>query len=212
MSKIIPAHINSYGNSYTVKVHLKDCWCGTDRKHHTTTNHDEVTCKKCKRLMPSDKPMKLYKVTVDYVDDYVIEAISSSKATYKCFKDFHYNDEACESIGEQFFSFKKYGKPEVKIVKDTSIKRTLTYEEEHQLQVEQLNKECDDWNSKYPIGTKVWFQRDGASEPIVTTTRSEAQMRGTYLIIWTNADSSSYFLDPKWILPYNGNEDIKALR
>jgi len=199
------------------KVHLVnptyETWnppCGTANLASTTNIPSEVTCKKCKRLIPSDKPLKMYCVSV-YDEQKYIEASNASKANYQAFKEFYYNNDMCESIGEQFSWFKSRLES-TRVCKDKNVQKTLTHAEKDAIEEQKAIDECEEWNKKYPIGTQVWFQKDGAEKPILTKTRSEAQSRGTYMVLWTEADGSSYRLDPRWILPYVGNENIKVLR
>lgn len=199
-----------------MKKHKKGLDCGISVWDRTsilsTENIDEVTCKKCLRLIADDKPNKLYEVSYDYVEVKIISAPTASKAIYKCFKNFDYFDEACESIGEQFNSFRKNGKPKAKRIKDKTMAASLTFEEERQLELDTDTKKCEDWNLKNPIGTKVLFQADFTDYVVVTTTRSEAQMLGSSPVIFLNDVSGCYSLDSKFVRRYEGNEYIERLR
>jgi len=201
-----------------MKTHKKNLWCGVgvwDRaKLDTTEDNKKVTCKKCLRLIADEKPHKLYKVEYNYIKIAHIEAPTASKAIYKFFKQEYYFDEAGESIGEQFSNFRKDWKPKAKLEKDKSKTRTLSESEKHQLKIDETNRFMDEFNEKYPIGSKVWFQADGKDIPVLTKTRSEAQnLNDTYCVIWVEGESSSYHLDDKWILPYaESNKNIECLR
>ena len=40
--------------------------------------------------------------------------------------------------------------------------------------IEQLQKECDDFNAKYPVGTSILLKKDFVDEPVKTTVRHAA--------------------------------------
>lgn len=59
-----------------------------------------------------------------------------------------------------------------------------------------LQKQCDDFNAKVPVGGDVTVMLDGATEPLKTTTRSEALvMCGHSAVIWLNGVSGAYLLE-----------------
>lgn len=196
------------------KIHKKD-GCGV--YFRTTINDNEVTCKKCLKLIADEKSNKFYEVSY-YGYDYaltqkIIKAATSSSAIYKCFKIFIYDAEF-ESIGEQFKDFISYREPKAKLVKGENIKPSLTEEEEYQLKIDEAQKRADDFNNKYPIGTKVLFQGDGRDFPIVTTTKSTAQTKGgDYLTIFLDGVSGSYLLDDRFVrVLTDENKDLERLR
>lgn len=205
------------------KTHKKGLDCGTplkwnQNKHEKTTeNNKEVTCKKCLRLINDEKTEKLYEVTFTNFDGSdsckTIKAPTSSKAIYKCFKLFMYDDECCgANIGEQFRWFRN-DKPKAKLIKDKNVKQSLTYEEEDQLKKDEAQKRADEFNSKYPIGTKVLFQGDGKYYPIITTTRSEAIVYADYLTIFLDGVSGSYLLDDRFVrVLTDENKNLERLR
>jgi hypothetical protein len=58
-----------------------------------------------------------------------------------------------------------------------------------------LQKQCDAWNKKYPVGTPVVLQKDGG-ENLSTVTRSEAEvLSGHTPVIWLKGVSGCYLLD-----------------
>ena len=205
------------------KIHKQGLNCRTplgwkqNKYHHTTENNKEVTCKKCLRLINDEKENKLYEVTYTNFDGSnstkTVKAPTSSKAIYKFFKMFIYDDECCRaSIGEQFMWFRN-NKPKAKLIKDENVKPSLSYEEEVQLKIDEAIKRADEFNSKYPIGTKVLFQGDGKNEVIVTTTRSEAIVYSDYLTIFLDGVSGSYLLDDRFVrILTEENKDLERLR
>lgn len=206
-----------------LKTHKKGLDCRTPLKWNQnqvelqTENNEEVTCKRCLKLIRDEQISKVYKVSF-YNWDYTFEqknikASSSSSAIYKCFKSFRYNDEACENIGEQFKSFLSYCEPKAKLIKDKNIKPSLTYEEEDQLKKDEAIKKANDFNNKYQIGTKVLFQGDGKNTPIITTTRSEAILYADYLTIFLDGVSGSYLLDDRFVrVLTDENRNLESLR
>lgn len=206
-----------------LKTHKKDLDCRTPLKWNQnqlelqTENNDEVTCKRCLKLIRDEQISKVYRVSFydwDYnFDAKNIKASSPSSAIYKSFKSFRYNDEACESIAEQFKCFLLYCKPKAELIKDKNAKPSLTYEEEDQLKKDEAIKRADEFNSKYPIGTKVLFQGDGKHTPITTTTRSEAIVYADYLTIFLDGVSGSYLLDDRFVrVLTDENKDLERLR
>ncbi len=200
-----------------LKIHKSGLDCGANRVNQTD-NNDEVTCKKCLRLIKDEDVQKLYEVSYkcfDGSDDCkIVKAPTASKAIYKCFKIFRYDNECCsESIGEQFQWFRG-GKPKAKLIKDENVKPSLTEEEQYQLRIDEAQKKADEFNSKYPIGTKVLFQGDGKDSPIVTTTKSTAQTKGgDYLTIFLDGVSGSYLLDDRFVrVLTDENKDLQRLR
>lgn len=205
-----------------LKTHKKGLKCGTplnwkqNEYHNTTENIKEVTCKKCLRLIKDEKAEKMYEVFFNYFDDSpeckIIKAPTSSKAIYKCFKLFIFNDEAIENIAIQFNWFRKC-KPKAFLLKDKDAKPSLTYEEESQLKKDEAIQKADKFNSKYPIGTKVLFQGDGKDTPIITTTRSEAIVYADHLTIFLDGVSGSYLLDDRFVrVLTDENRDLESLR
>lgn len=60
---------------------------------------------------------------------------------------------------------------------------------------ERLQAQCDSWNEKHAIGTKVLLLKDGG-EKVKTVTRSEAQvLSGHTAVIWLEGISGCYMLD-----------------
>lgn len=205
-----------------MKTHKKDLNCGTPLKwnqntHKNTAEKDnEVTCKKCLRLINDAKSEKLYKVSYFTFDDsegcQIVKAATASKAIYKCFKLFRYDDEYCENIGIQFQWFRR-GKPKAKLIKDANAKPTMTWFEEQEFNKNEAIKRADEFNCNYPIGTRVLFQGDGKNSPIITTTRSKAQVYSDYLTIFLEGVSGSYLLDDRFIrVLTDENKDLKELR
>lgn len=209
-----------------MKTHKKGLDCGTHiafsrlvsgKNENTTENNEEVTCKKCLKLIRDEKISRVYEVSFDNWDCVTtqknIKAASSSSAIYKCFKSFSYNDEASESIAKQFNSFLLYCEPKAKLLKDKNIKPSLTYEEEIQLKKDEARKRANEFNEKYPIGTKVLFQGDFKNEVIVTTTRSEAIVYSDYLTIFLDGVSGSYLLDDRFVrVLTDENMNLESLR
>ncbi len=195
------------------KIHKKD-GCGV--YFRTTTNDNEVTCKKCLKLIADEKSNKFYEVSY-YGYDYtltqkIIRAATSSSAIYKCFKMFRFDAEY-DSIGEQFKRFLSNCEPKAKLVKDENIKPSLTYEEEQEQKKQEAINKAAEFNSKYPIGTKVLFQADFTDKVIVTTTRSEAQVYSDYLTIFLDGVRGSYLLDDRFVrVLTDENKDLERLR
>lgn len=197
-----------------LKTHKKGLDCGANRVSQTD-NNDEVTCKKCLRLIKDEKAVKVYAVSFDSYDcvsmEKNIKASSSSSAIYKCFKSFMYNDEG-ERISKQFKDFLSFHEPKAKLLKDDT-KPSLTYEEEVQLKKDEAIKRANEFNSAYPLGTKVLFQGDGKDTPIITTTRSEAIVYADYLTIFLDGVSGSYLLDDRFVrVLTDENKDLQRLR
>ena len=60
---------------------------------------------------------------------------------------------------------------------------------------ERMEKECEDWNSKHPVGTEIMLNRDGHDEPFPTKTRSKASvLSGHSAVIWLEEISGCYLL------------------
>lgn len=58
-----------------------------------------------------------------------------------------------------------------------------------------LERICDRWNTRHPIGTPVVVKRDGG-QTISTRTRSAAQVLGGHTaVIWVEGISGCYALD-----------------
>lgn len=58
-----------------------------------------------------------------------------------------------------------------------------------------LQKQCDAWNKKYPVGTPVVLLKDGG-ENISTVTRSQAEiLSGHSAVIWLEGVSGCYLLE-----------------
>lgn len=154
------------------------------------------------------KNFKIYSENENF--NCVVEAETRSKALYKAFKNFYYDEECyVEPINVQFkwFLNEKY-----KISK-TNLEKTLTFEEEKKLKQDNCEILCNDFNEKYPIGTKVLFQGDGKNEAIITKTRSKAEVYSDYLIIFLENVSGSYLLDDKFVRVLNeDNKNLKYLR
>lgn len=61
--------------------------------------------------------------------------------------------------------------------------------------LKKLQKTCDDWNAKYPVGTAVVLKADGGQN-VATKTRSEASiLSGHSAVIWLEGISGCYLLD-----------------
>ncbi len=95
-----------------MRIHKTGVKCGSAYKiapEFLTDDDGKVTCKRCKRLIADKKDCKLYRLLVGIyaIDEYFVYAPTSSKAAYKCFVMFFYNEDAWGNIGEQFLSFKK---------------------------------------------------------------------------------------------------------
>ncbi|HAR44668.1 MAG TPA: hypothetical protein DCS05_00440 [Nitrospiraceae bacterium] len=59
-----------------------------------------------------------------------------------------------------------------------------------------MQKQCDVFNAACPVGGAVTVKLDGVDEPMVTTTRSEAQiLSGHSAVIWLVGVSGCYLLD-----------------
>lgn len=198
-----------------LRIHKKDLECGSNSFGLSKESElvSEITCKKCLRLIADDGPSKLYAISFNYTEVKYIEGVTSSKAVYKCFKEYYYDDEGGDNIGEQFLHFRKDWRPRARLA-DIGCQRTLTYTEKHQIEIDKANAFMDDWNKKYPVGTKIWFQGDGKDTPILTKTRSAALNRsGTYCVIFIDDVSGSYHLDERWVRPYlESNKNIESLR
>lgn len=203
------------------KIHKQGLDCGIAIGYHKkilrTQKDNEVTCKKCRRLINDEKAQKLYEVTYycfDGSDGYqIIKAPTASKAIYKCFKLFVYDGEChSESIGVQFQRFRNR-KPKAKLVKDKNIKPTMTWQEEKEFKKKEIIKKAEEFDSKYPVGTKVLFQADFTEKVIVTTTRSKAQVNNDYLTIFLDGVSGSYVLDYRFVrVLTDENKNLKTLR
>jgi hypothetical protein len=62
--------------------------------------------------------------------------------------------------------------------------------------LKQLRKECDDFNTKYPIGTPVMLKKDFVDEPVETTVRHPAEVLGRHCAVaWFNGVSGCYLID-----------------
>ena len=60
---------------------------------------------------------------------------------------------------------------------------------------ELLQRECDDFNARYPVGQKVSVRKD-AGDGQITTTRSAAEvLSGHSAVIWLEGISGCYLLD-----------------
>lgn len=60
----------------------------------------------------------------------------------------------------------------------------------------QLQKLCDDFNTKYPVGTEVMLKKDFEDQPIQTTVRNEAYvMSGHSAVAFFKGISGSYLID-----------------
>ena len=60
---------------------------------------------------------------------------------------------------------------------------------------DKLQKQCDNFNAKYKLGTKGWLHMD-SGEAKATCTRSEAQvLSGHSAVIWVKGVSGCYLLD-----------------
>ena len=63
------------------------------------------------------------------------------------------------------------------------------------LKLEAMQKECDEWNAKYPIGTDVLLNKDFVDELVPTKTRSKASiMCGHSVVMWLENISGCYLL------------------
>jgi len=67
-----------------------------------------------------------------------------------------------------------------------------------------LQKQCDDFNARFPIGQKVTVRKDNG-EGVVTTTRSRAEvLSGHSAVIWLDGISGSYLLNR--VTPLTGED------
>jgi hypothetical protein len=58
-----------------------------------------------------------------------------------------------------------------------------------------LQRQCDEFNARYPVGQTVSIRKDGG-DGIITKTRSEAQvLSGHSAVIWLDDVSGCYLLD-----------------
>ncbi len=64
-----------------------------------------------------------------------------------------------------------------------------------QRNIYKMQRECDDWNSRYPIGTDVLLDKDFVDELVPTKTKSKAQiLSGHSVVIWLENISGCYLL------------------
>ncbi len=58
-----------------------------------------------------------------------------------------------------------------------------------------LQRQCDDFNSRYPVGQRVAVKRD-SGETMITSTRSKAEvLSGHTAVIWLDGIRGCYMLD-----------------
>ena len=58
-----------------------------------------------------------------------------------------------------------------------------------------LQKQCDDWNTTNPVGTRVILKKDVGTE-VHTKTRSKAEvLSGHSAVVWLEGVSGCYALD-----------------
>ncbi len=63
------------------------------------------------------------------------------------------------------------------------------------LKLEKMQRECEAWNRKYPIGTDVLLNKDFVDELVPTKTRSKASiLSGHSVVIWLDGVSGCYLL------------------
>lgn len=61
--------------------------------------------------------------------------------------------------------------------------------------IAKLQKQCDDWNAKHPVGTAVTLTKD-LGEQVPTKTRSVAQvLSGHSAVIWLEGISGCWLLE-----------------
>lgn len=61
--------------------------------------------------------------------------------------------------------------------------------------LKKLQQQCDDWNAKHSVGTKVVLTKD-SGERFPTKTRSEAQvLSGHSAVVWLEGVSGCYLLN-----------------
>lgn len=59
--------------------------------------------------------------------------------------------------------------------------------------LKKLQKECDDFNEKYPVGTEVLLKKDFVDEPVKTSVRHEAYvLSGHSAVAFFNGVSGCY--------------------
>ena len=86
-------------------------------------------------------------------------------------------------------------------------------DEEKEFKKNEAIRQAAEFNDKYPIGTKVLFQADGRDKPIVTTTRSKAEVYADYLIIFLEGVSGSYSFDDRFVrVLTEDNKNLERLR
>ena len=62
--------------------------------------------------------------------------------------------------------------------------------------VKKMQKQCDDFNAKYPVGTAVMLKKDFVDEPVKTAVRHEAYiMSGHSAVAFFEGISGSYLID-----------------
>jgi hypothetical protein len=62
------------------------------------------------------------------------------------------------------------------------------------LALSKLQKQCDDWNAKYPVGRMVIAELD-SGEVRITRTRSRAQVLSDHTpVIWLESFAGAYLL------------------
>ena len=147
---------------------------------------------------------RLYKVTYLSCDGKIQEsrivmATTNSKAKYKCFKDFVYDGDMVENVGEQFPMFlRRHISTRLSEGQPTKTQEEIEAEDMQKAQVR-----ANAWNASHPAGSLVWFQRDGADHAEVAKTKSEAIVSSsTTLTIFIDGVSGSYILDDRFIVPY----------
>lgn len=72
-----------------------------------------------------------------------------------------------------------------------------------------LQRQCDDWNARYPVGQRVTVRNDDGGH-VTSSTRSEAQvLSGHSAVIWLEGITGCYLLDR--VRPITGGEGRKTL-
>lgn len=67
--------------------------------------------------------------------------------------------------------------------------------------VEKMQSTCNTFNSRCPVGGRVSVMLDGETEPMITTTKSTAQiLSGHSIVIWLDGVTGCYLLDRVTIL------------
>lgn len=58
-----------------------------------------------------------------------------------------------------------------------------------------LQRQCDDFNRRYPVGQRVALKRDGGDVVLTTTRTTAGILSGHSAVIWLEGISGCYLLD-----------------